>query len=43
MINGMYITGSTKMLMYASRLREDKIDPGRVHRGDRDYGKNQER
>ena len=39
MINGMYITGSTKMLMYTSRLREDKIDPGRVHRGDRDYGK----
>ena len=32
----MYITGST-------RLREGKIDPGRFHRGDRDYGKNQER
>ena len=43
MINGLYITGSTKMLMYTSRLREDNIDTGRFHRGDRDYGKNQER
>ena len=39
----MCITGSTKMLKYTTRLREDKIDPGRFHRGDRDYGKNQER
>ena len=34
MINGMHITGSTKMLMYTTRLRKDKIDPGRFHRGD---------
>ena len=36
MINGIYITGRTKMLMYTSRLSNEKIDPGRLHRGGRD-------